>query len=226
MTPIISRHQPRLTIAVDGPAAAGKGTLARRLATHFKLPYLDTGLLYRAVSSSVLHHGVSPIDAANSLVDALTLSLANLSDPILRQQDVGATASMISALPAVRAALLAFQRHFAEQPQGAVLDGRDIGSIVYPDATVKLFITASLEVRAERRLKELQENEQPVIYAEVLADLKDRDRRDSYRTVCPLMWSGDACYLDTSSLSADQAFAKALEFVERKLLLLEAERLV
>jgi len=210
-----------MIIAIDGPAAAGKGTMARRMAKHFNLVYLDTGLLYRAVGKKVLDQGGRPEDPdfATSVAEALVVD--DLQDGGLRTEDVGQAASKISAVPGVRAALLQFQRDFAATPpkgkNGAVLDGRDIGSVVCPDAPVKLFVTASAEVRAERRLKELLGRGSEAIYARVLEDMKERDARDSSRATAPLEPAEDAKLLDTSDLDAEQAFAEALEFINSRI---------
>jgi cytidylate kinase len=210
-----------MIITIDGPAAAGKGTMARRLARHFNLAYLDTGLLYRAVGKKVLDQGGDPEDAdfATSIAEALEAS--DLDVEGLRTETIGQAASKVSAIPGVRAALLAFQRTFAATPpegtNGAVLDGRDIGTVVCPDATAKLFITASAEVRAERRLKELLGRGSEAIYARVLEDMKERDARDQSRATSPLEPAKDAKQLDTSDLDAEQAFAEALQFVNSRL---------
>jgi len=199
-------------IAVDGPAASGKGTLARRLAEHFGFHWLDTGLLYRAVAARV--PGGEP-DAVRmrAIGAARSFDAGWLADPALRGEASGRRASQISAIPEVRAALLAYQRDFARQPPGAVLDGRDIGTVVCPDADAKLFVTASVEVRAARRLKELRDAGTQTIYAAVLQDLIERDRRDTQRAAAPLKAAADALVLDTSGLDADQAFAAALALI-------------
>ncbi|MBI5165187.1 MAG: (d)CMP kinase [Magnetospirillum sp.] len=200
-------------IAIDGPAAAGKGTLARRLADHLGYDYLDTGLIYRAVGMKAAREGSDPADAARAL------SPADLASPDLRSDAAAQAASKVAAIPAVRAALLDFQRQFAAHPPGgagAVLDGRDIGTVVCPEAPLKLFVTASLEKRAERRLKELRQRGLDAIQEAVLADMRDRDDRDSQRAVAPLAAATDAFVLDTSDLDADQAFAAALEFIRSR----------
>lgn len=202
-----------MIIAVDGPAASGKGTLARRLARHLGLPYLDTGLLYRGVGLAVLRAGGSPEDEAAALAAARSLDPAALDDPELRGEAAGNAASKVAAMPPVRAALLEMQRAFAARPGGAVLDGRDIGTVVCPGADHKLFVTASLEKRAERRLKELREKGVEIIQERVLQDMKERDARDSGRSVAPLVPAQDAFVLDTSELDADAAFAAALEHI-------------
>ena len=207
-----------MIIAIDGPAAAGKGTLARRLAAHFDLAYLDTGLIYRAVGKKVVESGAGPEDVAAAESQARSLAAADLQSDGLRTDEVAQVASIVSALPGVRAALLVFQRDFAAYPPnrktGAVLDGRDIGTVVCPDADVKLFVSASIEVRAERRLKELQDRGLEAIYARVLEDMNERDARDSLRAASPLEQATDAYQLDTSTLDVDQVFAKALEYVD------------
>jgi cytidylate kinase len=204
-------------IAIDGPAAAGKGTLARRLAKHFRLAYLDTGLIYRAVGMGVVRQGGDPDDAEAAERVAAALAPEDLDAPDLRDDAAADAASRVSAIPGVRARLLAFQRNFAENPpkpaKGAVLDGRDIGTVVCPDADVKLFVTASVEVRAARRFKELRERGLEAIHGRVLADMKARDARDSARAASPLEPAKDAIQLDTSDLDADQAFAAALDIV-------------
>jgi len=206
-------------ITVDGPAAAGKGTLARRLAEHFGYDFLDTGSLYRAVGLKVLRSGKNPADPAAALAAAENLDLDLLVDPALRSEAAGNAASLVAAQPPVRAALLDFQRDFAHDPpggEGAVLDGRDAGTVVSPDADVKFFITASAEARAMRRLRELQAKGQPAIWDAVLQDMRDRDARDSKRDVAPLKPAADAVVIDTTELSADQVFETALAIVEAK----------
>jgi cytidylate kinase len=204
-----------MIIAVDGPAAAGKGTLARRLAQHYGLAHLDTGGLYRATALHVLASGGDPADPAVAAAAAQCVRAADLTDPRLRGERVGQAASIVAAIPAVRAALLDFQRCFAATPPGAVLDGRDIGTVVCPEANAKLFLTASAEARAERRLKELQESGTIAIYQHVLQDMKDRDARDSQRRTAPLVPADDAFVLDTSALDADAAFAAAVDAIDR-----------
>ena len=202
-----------MIIAVDGPAASGKGTLARRLAAHFGLPHLDTGLLYRATAAGVLAAGADPADAAAAAVAAARVDPARLDPARLKSDEVAQAASRVAALPAVRQALLDLQRAFAHRPGGAVLDGRDIGTVIAPDADAKLFVTATPEVRATRRLKELRGQGRPAIYADVLRDLLARDARDSGRASAPLAMASTALFLDTSSLDADEAFDRALAFV-------------
>ena len=210
-----------MIIAVDGPAASGKGTLGRRLARHFGLAFLDTGGLYRAVALRVLNAGGDPADAAAAEAAARAVSAGDLADPRLRAEGVSQAASVVAAMPGVRQALLAFQRDFARHPPGdepgAVLDGRDIGTVICPDADAKLFITATPEARAARRTRELRERGEPAIYEAVLQDMKDRDARDSQRRTAPLVPADDAFVLDTTALDADAAFAAALAFISRKL---------
>lgn len=209
-----------MIIAIDGPAAAGKGTLARRVSAHLNLAYLDTGLLYRAVGKKILDAGSDPEDAAVAEQVARALQADDLKADGLRVDAVGQAASKVSAVPGVRAALLDFQKDFAKLPPdgsaGAVLDGRDIGTVVCVEATAKLFITASAEVRAERRFKELHEADSTVIYARVLEDMKERDARDQSRAVAPLESAQDAKIIDTSDLSADEVFDHALVFIGSK----------
>ena len=210
-----------MIIAIDGPAASGKGTLARRLAGHFKLAHLDTGGLYRAAALHALENGGDPADPAVAEAAARRVRAADLGDPRLREERVAQAASVVAAIPAVRRALLAFQRGFARHPPGgeagAVLDGRDIGTVVCPDADAKLFVTAGIEARAARRFQELRESGAEAIYEAVLQDMKDRDARDSRRRAAPLVPADDAFVLDTTALDADAAFAAALGFIGRKL---------
>ena len=205
-------------IAVDGPAASGKGTIARALATHFGLPHMDTGLLYRAVALNLWRWGGDPSSEfeATRACDELNL---DAGDPELRSEPVSKIASAVSAYPAVRAALLERQQSFARRPDGAVLDGRDIGTVIAPHAAVKLFVTATPEVRAERRLKELEARGMHAHYADVLADIRARDERDSGRAVAPLRQAPDAILLDTSELTVDEAVAEAVRQVEQWLAL-------
>lgn len=208
-------------IAIDGPAAAGKGTLGRRLARHLNLAFLDTGGLYRAVALKLLDQGADPADAAAAEAAAKAIRPADLETPRLREDLVSQAASVVAAQPAVRAALLAFQRDFAHHPPagfaGTLLDGRDIGTVVCPDATVKLFVTASAEARAMRRFKELQAARVGTIYDRVLQDIEQRDARDRERQTAPLRPAGDAIELDTTALDADAAFNKAADLIARKL---------
>ena len=206
-----------MIIAIDGPAAAGKGTLARRLAEHFGLAFLDTGLLYRAVGMNMVRSGADPNDPVLAEAAAKALTPKDLEAEDLRTDAAADAASQVSAVPGVRAQLLEFQRHFAADPpggaKGTVLDGRDIGTVVCPDADAKLFITATVEVRAERRFKELRERGLDAIHGRVLADMEERDARDRDRAVSPLEPAKDAYQLDTSDLDADQVFAAALGFI-------------
>ena len=209
-----------MIIALDGPAASGKGTLARRLAEHFDLAHLDTGLLYRAVGHAVRKAGHDPADPCAAEAAARTLALADLDDPALRTDAAGQAASQVAALPGVRAALVELQRRFARTPpgakRGAVLDGRDIGTVICPEAEAKLYVTASREVRAERRHKELLKSGLDSIYARVLRDLEERDARDAARVAAPLKPAADAFVLDTTALDADQAFETALDYILSK----------
>lgn len=201
-------------IAVDGPAAAGKGTLARRLAATLGLPYLDTGLLYRAVGRRVLDAGADPRDPAAAASAAQTLTAVDTTRADLRGPDADRAASAVAAIPAVRAALLDFQRRFGAE-NGAVLDGRDIGTVVFPQADAKLFVTASPEVRARRRFLELQGRGQAAEYETVLAEIRARDEQDMNRAVAPLKPAEDAKLLDTSELDAEAAFQAAMRLLGR-----------
>ena len=203
-------------IAVDGPAASGKGTIARALAKHFNLPHMDTGLLYRAVALNLWRWGGDPGNEFEAVRAAQELGFDH-EDPELRSEPVSKIASSISAYPAVRAALLERQQDFAQQSGGAVLDGRDIGTVIAPDADVKLFVTATPEVRAERRMKELSERGMNAHYEEVLADIHARDERDTHRAVAPLRQAEDAMLLDTSDLDVPEAIAAALKLVEDRI---------
>ena len=209
-----------MIIAIDGPAASGKGTLARRLADHFDFAHLDTGKLYRAVGLAVLRDGQDPEDGEAALRKARALRAAHLDDPALAGDDAAVAASKVAAIPAVREALLDFQRDFAAHPPnggaGAVIDGRDIGTVVCPDAEVKFYVTAAIEVRAARRHKELLERGETSIYSRVLQDLKERDARDSSRSAAPLRAAEDAKRIDTSEMTADAAFDAALAYVDER----------
>ncbi len=205
-----------IVIAVDGPAAAGKGTLARRLAGALSLPYLDTGLLYRAVGRRVLDEGADPRDAARAEAAARTLQPADLDRTDLRGPMADMAASAVAAIPAVRAALLDFQRDFG-RAHGAVLDGRDIGTVVFPDAAVKLFVTASVAERARRRFLELTARGVAADAAQVEAEIRDRDAQDANRPVAPLRPAEDALVIDTTTMDADAAFAAALALVRERL---------
>jgi cytidylate kinase len=204
-------------VAIDGPAAAGKGTLARRLAAELALPYLDTGLLYRAVGRRVLDGGADPADPAAALAGARALLPADLDRPDLRGPVADAAAAAVAAIPAVRAALLAFQRDFAAA-RGAVLDGRDIGTVIFPAAPAKLFVTATLAERARRRWRELQAKGVAADLATVEADMAARDALDAARAAAPLRPAEDAVMLDTTGQTPDQAFAEALRLVRARLL--------
>jgi cytidylate kinase len=212
--------QHSIVVAIDGPAAAGKGTLARRLAAALDLVYLDTGSIYRAVAAKLLEAGQDPHDAAAAEAEARRLTAADLERGDLRAEGVGAAASVVSAITAVREALLAFQRAVAFDPPpgkaGAVLDGRDIGTVVCPEACAKLFVTASLDERARRRHAELAERGEPSDLAEVRSNLAARDDRDAGRDAAPLIPAADAVTLDTSELDPDAAFARALEIVRAR----------
>ncbi|WP_260598223.1 (d)CMP kinase [Sphingomonas endolithica] len=211
-----------MIIAVDGPAASGKGTIARALARHYKLPQLDTGLLYRAVAESVTRMELDHAVEADA-VAACDFDDALLEDPVLRTDEVGKLASIVSAHPLVRAALFHRQRRFANQPGGAVLDGRDIGTVIAPDADAKLFIRATPSIRAKRRHAELRDKGSAVSLDKVLADIGARDLRDSTRSTAPLVAAQDAALLDTSFLSIDASVQRAIELVERQVSL-KAER--
>ncbi|KTT66877.1 (d)CMP kinase [Sphingomonas sanguinis] len=202
-----------MIIAVDGPAASGKGTIARALAKHYGLPHLDTGLLYRAVAATVRQMHLDPTREADA-VAACSFDDSLLADPTLRDDETGKLASVVSAHPLVRAALLQRQKRFANQPGGAVLDGRDIGTVIAPDADAKLFVKASPQVRARRRHTELVKNGADVSFEQVLADIRARDERDSGRATAPLTQAADAAALDTSSLTIDAAVARAIQFVD------------
>ncbi len=204
-----------MVIAIDGPSAAGKGTLARRLAAHFRLPYLDSGLLYRAVGRLVLEAGGNPADPEAALAAAKRLRNADLERADLRGPDADEAASLVAAQPAVRAELLDFQRGFGNQ-DGAVLDGRDIGTVVFPDADVKLFITASQHERAHRRWLDFQAKGVPRPIAEVEAELAARDRRDTERLAAPAKKAADAIEVDTTGRNADEVFAAALALIAAK----------
>jgi len=204
-----------MIIAVDGPTASGKGTIARALARHFGLPHLDTGLLYRAVGQQLVHNGGDPDDPMDALA-ACAFPESLLADPCLRSEGAGGIASRVSIHPAVRAALLERQRAFARQPGGAVLDGRDIGTVIAPDAEVKLFVTASVAARALRRWKEMHERGENRSLDSIEDDLRARDKRDTTRAQAPLVAAADAIILDTSELDRDAAIAAAIEIVERQ----------
>ncbi len=206
-----------MIIAVDGPAASGKGTLTRRLAEHFGLARLDTGLLYRAVGFGIIERGGDPRETAAAIAAAARLQASDLNNPALRGEAAASAASVVAAIPGVRETLRAFQQNFAANPPGgapgAVLDGRDIGTVICPGADIKLFLTASPEVRAERRVKELQAKGLEAIYTRILRDLQDRDARDASRAVSPLEPAKDALVIDTSEKDADTVFETALAHI-------------
>lgn len=202
-----------MIIAVDGPAASGKGTIARALARHYELPHLDTGLLYRAVAATVLREEMNPEKEADA-VAATGFDDLLLADEWLRTDEVGKVASVVSAHPLVRAALLQRQKRFAHQPGGAILDGRDIGTVIAPDADAKLFVKATPTIRAQRRHAELRRNGVMASLDKVLADIRARDERDSKRAEAPLVAAADAAVLDTSFLSIEAAVEKAIQLVE------------
>ena len=204
-----------MIIAVDGPAASGKGTIARALASHFVLPHLDTGLLYRAVALNLLRWGGDP-ESEFSALRACDFSQLDFADPELKSEMVGGIASRVSVYPLVRSALVQRQRDFADQQGGAVLDGRDIGTVIAPHADAKLFVTASPEVRARRRLEELQRLGITAHYDDVLIDIRARDDRDRNRATAPLQRALDAELIDTSDLARDAAIAAAIAAVERR----------
>lgn len=205
-----------MIIAVDGPAASGKGTIARALAKHYKLPHLDTGLLYRAVAENVRRMELDPAIEADA-VAASNFDDSLLDDPVLRSDEAGERASSVAAHPLVRAALLQRQRRFAQQEGGAVLDGRDIGTVIAPDADAKLFVKATPQIRARRRHAELKERGSTISLDRVLADIRARDLRDTGRDAAPLVMAADAGILDTSFLSIEAAVKRAIELVERQL---------
>jgi cytidylate kinase len=215
----------KLIIAIDGPAAAGKGTLARRLAEYYDLAFLDTGALYRGVALSLIRQGLESPTESDAATAARGLRAELLADPAIRAEATGAMASKVAPIPTVRAALLEWQRDFAKAPRGkdgtakrgAVLDGRDIGTVVMPDAPVKFYITASVEARAARRFKELQEKGDGAIYARVLEDMRERDARDTARSTAPMKPADDALIIDTSALDADQVFERAREYIDRRI---------
>jgi cytidylate kinase len=203
-----------MIIAIDGTLASGKGTIARRLALHYGLPHLDTGLLYRATGLAALKRGVSLDDEAALAALASGLDWARLDDPHLRSGEVGAAASKIAIFPKVRAALLQTQRDFALQPGGAVLDGRDIGTVVCPGADIKLWIDAAIDVRAGRRWRELRDQGNPLSFEDMLDQLRERDARDRSRSEAPMQRAADARLIDTTDLTIDAAVDKAVEVVE------------
>jgi len=203
-----------MIIAIDGPAASGKGTLGRRLASHYGLRHLDTGLIYRAVAKALLDAGHAPADPERAVAAAGALDPTAFDEAALKSPAVGEAASLVSAIPGVRRAVLAFQHDFGRTPPGAVLDGRDIGTVVFPDADVKIFVTATPEVRAGRRTAELKAAGAAVSATEVLADIARRDERDTTRATAPLKAAPDAHLLDTTHLDIDAAFRAAVDIVE------------
>ncbi len=206
-----------MIIAIDGPAASGKGTLAKRLARTFGLPHLDTGLLYRGTARAVIDAGAELHDRDAAVAAARALDLGRLDEDRLRGKDMGEAASVVAALPAVRAALVDLQRGFARAPAGAVLDGRDIGTVICPEADAKIFVVASAEARARRRHRELEARGERVDLAAVLSDIRRRDERDSGRAAAPLLPADDAVTLDTTELAIEAAYAAALQIVQDRL---------
>ncbi|HUI22319.1 MAG TPA: (d)CMP kinase [Methylocella sp.] len=204
-----------MIIAIDGPAASGKGTLARNLARHFGLPHLDTGLLYRATARALMEDGRNLADRDAAIAAARGLSLTDFDEVSLRGREMAEAASIVAAIPEVRAALVELQRAFAHRPGGAVLDGRDIGSVICPEACPKIFVTASPEVRATRRALELRSQGGPADYATVLEEILRRDARDKSRATAPLVAAKDAVVLDTTALDVEAAFKAALAIVNR-----------
>jgi cytidylate kinase len=202
-----------MIIAIDGPAASGKGTLARRLARHLGLPHLDTGLLYRATARVLIDHGRDLADRAAAVQAARSLALTEFDETTLRGRDMAEAASIVAAIPEVRAALIEIQRNFASGPNGAVLDGRDIGTVICPEADCKIFVTASEDARATRRALELRARGEKVDYAAVLEDIRRRDQRDAGRAAAPLKAAEDAIILDTTELDVEAAFRAALAIV-------------
>lgn len=205
-----------MIIAVDGPSAAGKGTVARAIASRMGYHFLDTGSLYRMVGLAMLRAGKSDDDVSAAASFAATLDPASVRDADLRNEDVAAMASKVAAIPDVRAALLEFQRRFARQKPGAVLDGRDIGTVVCPDADLKFFVTARADVRARRRFEELRGQGHKVSLEQVLADIEARDARDAARAVAPTVTAPDAIIIDTSDMTAREVVAVALGFIRGK----------
>jgi cytidylate kinase len=203
-----------MIIAIDGPAASGKGTVSKKLAAHYGLRHLDTGLLYRAVAKALLDAGHAPGDEARAIAAAKAINPAGFDETALKRYEVGEAASVVSAIPGVRAALFSFQQEFAAAAPGAVLDGRDIGTVICPNADVKLFVTASPEVRAGRRANELRGRGDTADEKAILADILARDERDRSRSTAPLLQAPDAHLLDTSSLDIEGAFRAALALVE------------
>jgi cytidylate kinase len=204
-----------MIIAIDGPAASGKGTLGKRLAAHFGLRHLDTGLIYRAVAKALLDAGRALDDKTQAVAAARALDPSSFDEKVLKGHAIGEAASIVSAIPEVRSSLVAFQRDFAAAPSGAVLDGRDIGTVICPDADVKIFVVAAPEVRARRRAAELRAAGQSANEAAILDDIRRRDERDRSRAVAPLKPAADAVELDTSDLDVEAAVAAAIALVEK-----------
>ncbi len=205
-----------MIVAIDGPAASGKGTIARRLAARYGLPHLDTGLLYRATAASLLQADKALSDVEAAVAAARGLGLTEFDEALLRGAHMGEAASVVAAMPEVRAALIKAQRDFAARPSGAVLDGRDIGTVVCPGADVKIFVTASAAARAQRRALELMRRGEKIDYAAVLADIARRDARDAERADAPMRAAADAVTLDTTRLDIESSFARAVEIVESR----------
>lgn len=203
-----------MIIAIDGPLASGKGTLARALALHFGLPHLDTGSIYRATALALITNNIDPNDKAAAIKAAQNLDMSNIIDSELRTAQVGAGASVVAAIPEVRKALFDFQRNFASNPKGAVLDGRDIGTVICPDADFKFFVTARPEVRAQRRLKELHAAGENITLEELTAQIIERDYRDANRADAPLKPTETSIMLDTSDMGIDEVIAKAIATIE------------
>ena len=203
-----------MIIAIDGPAASGKGTIARRLAAHYGLPHLDTGLLYRATAAGLMAEDRDLYDEGAAVAAARGLGLTDFDETTLRGRQMGEAASVVAAMPGVRAALIETQRVFAARPGGAVLDGRDIGTVVCPEAGVKIFVTASAAARAQRRALELARSGEKADYIAILEDIMRRDARDTGRAAAPLRPADDAILLDTTYLAVEAAFAEALRIVE------------
>ncbi len=203
-----------MIIAIDGPLASGKGTLARALAAHFGLAHLDTGSLYRAVALRTIQNSAKPNDETAAINAAQNLNMDGIKDEDLRTAEIGAGASVVAAMPMVRKALFDFQRNFAANPKGAVLDGRDIGTVICPDADFKFFVTARPEIRAQRRLKELHEKGEMISIEELTAQIIERDHRDANRADAPLKPTETSIILDTSELGIDEVIAKAIDIIE------------
>jgi cytidylate kinase len=203
-----------MIIAIDGPAASGKGTLGKRLATHYGLRHLDTGLIYRAVAKALIDAGLSPNDAAAAAAAAKTLDPSHFDEIALKAHSISEAASIVSAIPQVRDELLSFQREFAAKPPGAVLDGRDIGTVICPNADVKVYVTATPEVRARRRAAEYKAQGKNIDEAAILADIRKRDQRDQNRAAAPLKQAPDAHLLDTTHLDIDATIRAAIDIVE------------